>query len=212
MSDENIMDMSDDDVAYLSQAEAQKHIDRVIDAAGKDVAHPYSDGHNRLHRKYVDRMHKLHQIVNPQPEPQTNADGEEVVQQWPPHMVKIMSEALDGQAEKHNKLIDQAQNDMNFLVSEGFDRSPIPDDLQPYQANALKMQRLLIEGKHKEAGTLMKRELSELKAPLAQQQLFETFIHSTDLDGDLKETIATDILLWIQAARKAQKESYRDRY
>ena len=218
MSNENIVDMSDqefsDHVESLTPAEASAAADSFMRQATTDPAHPFNATDGKNHRVACERALRLREQAHSEDGDlrQFSADGEELQGTIDPEIKRICDEAMAGQAEKRNKLIDQAQADMDYLVSEGFDRSPIPDDLQQYQSNALKMQRLLIEGDHEKAGGLMKKELSELKAPLAQQQLFETFIHSTDLDPGLRETISTDILLWIQEARRAQKESYRDRY
>ena len=207
MSDFDVVNSTDGDfeshVELLSSSEAESTIAKVMADAGADENHSYTSGHAPNHSRTVDRMLALRKVANP---PEINPEtGEPYNDGVSPEMRKICNEALEEQAERQNVVREQMKDDMNYLVDEGgFSRDEIPKDPKPYQANALKMQRLNAEGKHAEIVPIMKRELNEFRAPAETAQLFETFVQADELDSGLKETIFESVLRWIHDARKNQ--------
>lgn len=197
MEETDIVSMSDSEfdgyVENLNQDEAKSGIDKVKREAAINPKHPYIDSHSFEHERTVGRVSRLFKAAHTGDEPRTN-------------ITIAAEEALAEQAEKKNVLVEQAKDDMDFLVEAGFDRSDIPDDLQPYQANALRMQRLNAEGKHTEVVPIMQKELRELRAPAETIQLFDTFTQTNELDPNLKETIFESVLRWIHDARKTQSK------
>lgn len=139
----NILDLSDADISDLSQDEAKGRVDRLMRDARSDPKHPYMDGHSPDHRKVVEKVSKLYQVASPEPELQTNAEGEVLIQQFPPAMVKAMEEGLQEQQAKQAALIADAQREMDTLVNDhGYGRDEIPSNIEPWQVNLLKAQRL----------------------------------------------------------------------
>ena len=207
MSEEqNILDMSDDELFYISSEQAQGHIDRLMREARADPKHVYSDSHNAGHKKAVEKIQKLYQIASPQPEKQTNAEGEELVYQFPREVVNAMAEGLDIQAgrnkERQSKLVKEAETEMAKLVDLGFNDDDIPEDIKPYQVDGLRMQRLTAEKNFLELTPLIEKQLKNLNTPSSLVSMFQTFALEQDVDETLKERIAEQLVSWIYEANK----------
>ncbi|MFH1718696.1 MAG: hypothetical protein ABIF19_15175 [Planctomycetota bacterium] len=140
---QNILDLPDDDISYLSPEEAQQHINQVMRAA-RDPSHPYSDAHSPDHKRVVEKVQRLYQVASPD-DPQTDRDGQVLIQhqQFPREVVEAMEVALEIQEKKKAGRIARAQAEMDVLVDEyGYERTEIPDGIQDYQINLLRAQRL----------------------------------------------------------------------
>ena len=145
MESENILDISDDEISYMSPDEAKQTVDKVMRAARTDPKHPYFDGYNPDHRKAVEKVSRLFQAASPtDTEPARNEAGEELIHQhWPDKYVKAMEQGLEIQEQKKEARIAAAQKEIDVLVEQhGYQRVDIPDDVTDWQVNLLKAQRL----------------------------------------------------------------------
>lgn len=192
----------DDHIELLSTDEAKSAVSNLMrDARNPD--HSYVNTYDIDHGRTVERMSKLQAVAHP-PEVDPETGKDRPAGRFGSTISKAMGEALEEKAAQQNVVREQMKDDMNFLVDEGgFARDSIPKDPKPYQANALKMQRLNAEGKHAEIVPIMQKELNELRAPAETAQLFETFVQA-ELDSSLREPIFEAILRWIHDARKTQ--------
>jgi len=178
-----------EDFSGMTPAAAQSEIDKVLSAASADPKHPYSDAHGYKHRQHVERVSKLYEVA---------CRGK------PSVFEKVLAEAQAEQGKKQNKLIAEAEKEMDALEKLGFSRDEIPDDLKEYQLNALRMQRLHTEGKYDELTPVMSKELRTLKVPADILSLFESFNRASGLDEQLKRDISEKVIFWIHAANKAK--------
>ena len=206
MSEEqNILDMSDDEIVYMSPEQAQGHIDRLMREARADPKHVYSDSHNAGHKKAVEKIQRLYEKVSPQPELQLTKEGASMTQFSREH-IQIMEQALDEQAGKtaeiQAKLINEAEAEMEKLVELGFNDDDIPEDIKPYQVDGLRMQRLTAEKKFLELTPLIEKQLKNLNTPSSLVSMFQTFALEQDVDETLKERIAEQLVSWIYEANK----------
>ena len=214
---EDIMAMTDesfqDHCGNLTAEEARIQARTFTSAAANDPNHPYvSTVDPTLHKQAVARASRLFEQSHAE-DPDLNvydANGEQMQGQTSTEYLRLLDEAKIEQAEKVDKTKQQMEADMDILVEKyDFSRDAISDNPQPYQAAALRMQRLNHEGKTDEIVPLMEKELKELKASQKTQQLFLDFSRTGDLDPELRSDIFERTLRWIYSARKQQAESIR---
>jgi hypothetical protein len=109
-------------------------------------------------------------------------------------------------AEKRGELIAEAKKEVELLEGLGFDPTEIPDDIQEYQLNALRMQRLNAEGNFMELFPLLQKELTTLRAK--GMNTFHFFVNDESLSPAERSEHIELILKRIYAANteKAEKE------
>ncbi len=88
----------------------------------------------------------------------------------------------------------EARDLMNDLVNLGFERADVPDDIQPWQVDALKMQRAHAAGDYDALVPQMRRALHMLKLPPGQRAVFDQFVALPDLDENLRDTVADAVI------------------
>jgi hypothetical protein len=202
MAEENILDLSDDDISCLSQTEAQKHIDHFLRTSGNDPQNPYCDAHNSQHKRAVERISKLYQIASPQPEVQTNKEGEEVIQQFPPNVVKIMEQGFAEQKAKQVLIQEKRRIEFDKLTDSlskyGYEYPERGEDIAEHRLRGLQEQLYMEQRKYDELRTMLSEDFRKLKVPSNIQDLLNTLYDSDDSSDDfLRRQIADKLILWV---------------
>lgn len=172
-----------EDVSSMTPAEAAAEIDSVF----RDPEHPYNRQHYQ-HPQAVERMSKLFAK-------KAEGDTRSAVE-------KVCDDAFEQQAEKQDKLVSEAQVEMEKLVELGFDEAEVPDDIMPHQVVELRMQRLAAENDYETLTPLIEKELPGLKVPPDVQGLFGGFCRVQGLDEGLRQEILEKIIWWIHRANE----------
>ncbi len=212
MADE-FMEMTSDDVSQLSPDEAKIKIGSVMREARSDPKHAYIDGSSPDHKRAVENMRLLHERANPQPEPQANADGETLVHQHSPEVVKAMAEGLEAQEQRQSDLYAEAVELQDELV-EKYDFQPkdVPEDIEEYQVNAWRLQKYLAAGDYEQLGKSLEKSLSALersgRMPAGKVGAIRELIRTEGLAPDLRDevdVIAENIISMIFKVNKGSK-------
>jgi hypothetical protein len=124
----------------------------------------------RLYTETRAKRDELYKRLCPEPaeEDLSNAEAEPFVPDW----------------QKQRKV--EAEDEMEKLVELGFTRADIPDDIQPFEVEGLKMQRLNAEarssGNFSELYRLLDKDLKIFNAK--GMGLYQAFKYDGDLDPD----------------------------
>jgi len=174
-------------IENMTPEQAAQQIDAVFEEVRKDPGHPYADGNNPLHRKVTERMTKLFEVKN--------KDGLLPVERaWQADLAQMV--------ERQNKLVAEGQKEAELLEGLGFKPTEIPDDLQQYQLDGLRMQRLHAEKNYSALTPLIEKQLQTLKVPADIQGLFAGLNQSSNLDEQLKQDIIEKVIYWIHGANE----------
>lgn len=170
----------------MSSEQAGQEINRIT---AEGAEHPYFSGNHIQHSDFVSVMGKLNEIKY--------ADADELTP-----LERGMQDGLDAKVTRQNDLTIEAQEEMDALVEMGFDRSDIPNDIKPFQRDALKMQRLHAQGNFDELSPLLETQLEGLNVPPAERAAFDIFRQSDTMDTDLKSEILEKLILWVHSANE----------
>ena len=171
---------------------AAAEIDRVFAEVVQDKNHPYCDGHHGLHKRYAEHMAAMFVL-------KADGDTRTPMQRT---IDSVCEEAMAAQVEKQNKLVKEAEAEMAKLVALGFDDDEIPDDLQEYELNDLRMQRLHAQKNYEQLTPLIEKQLQTLKVPADIQGLFAGLNRANNVDEQLKQDIVEKVIFWIHTANK----------
>lgn len=142
----------------LSPEQASASLDKIYNEAVSDKKHPFFDGHNYEHGKYVAAVTALHKIKAST----IDADGNLVERTKP--AVPARNSFMELQAEKQNKLRTEAEAEIEQLIELGYDdTADLPDVVQPYLVRGLKEQRLHATGDFKTLLPMLEKDLHELR-------------------------------------------------
>ena len=213
MSENEFMEMTSDDVSFLTLDEAKGKIDSVMREARSDPKHAYLDGGNPDHKKAVEVMRQLHEAASPQTEPQTTETGETLVNQYSPETLSAMKEGMEIQEGKHQatqeKLFTEGEQEMDALEKLGFERDNIPSDIAPYQVRALKEQRLHAEATDKynkeswdKLGEMLTKDFKELNSNAEGLVMLNQFFTTADPSDKLAAEISHTIMKHIYDLKK----------
>ena len=216
---QDVISMPDDSfesfASDLNEDGATAEIEKMRTASLKDPTHPYlNTGNSAAHKKAVARMSRLyeqkHQFASDGK--QYNSDGEELVGTVSPEMQKMSDEAFARLATKQSKLVDAAQKEMDQLVELGFIENDVPADIQPWQIELLKAQRLNAEGTSEsltELSQLLTREAQSLRA---EPELAEAVRHLNEARATLGKHVPEEFQeicsSVISIINKANKKKY----
>jgi len=142
------------DYEFMSPSEADDAINKVKVDVFEDARHPYLDSEHPQHGSFVSYMSNLYKA-------QVRKEGEP----FDPEVERAAQAAQyeeDMQVERQNRLVADAEAEMDALVALGFDRDEIPNDVQQWQFEALKMERLNAEGNFRELSPMLSAELRRL--------------------------------------------------
>ncbi len=214
---EEFLDMTAESIEQLSPDQAKGKIDSVMREA-RDPVHPYSNGSSPDHRRAVETMRQLHERAAPPVELQTDAEGETLATQFSPETTKAMQEGMDILEGKHQatqeKLVAEAEVEMQQLVKLGFDEDSIPADIKPYQVRGLKEQRLLAEAtdKHNEdswnkLGSMLAEDFKGLSGNAEGRGMLDTYFRESNPSDKLATEIAHVITKHIYNLKKGGQEN-----
>jgi len=193
-----------DHVESLSPEQAAQTAKNYINQTESDSAY-YRTSHPD-HRRAVERIQRLYVQAHAEDSDGTQFDshGEELPEKLSPETQKMVKEAFEAEEAKVDKVRVQMEDDMDFLCEHGFERAALPETIEPFKANALRMQRLYVEGRKAEIPSIMQKELTELRAGPDIQELFRNLIATDSLDEGLQKGFFDQLLVWIFESREKQ--------
>ena len=193
-------------IESMEPEEAAATLSKIYADVGGNAKHPYSNTAHPQSKEFRAAVTRLHEVKNPEPEPQVNEQGEVLHNQYPQDVVDAMAEGLElkenRNIEVQEKRIEQAKTEMDLLVKAGYERTTIPDDISARQVDVLIMQRMSAEEDYDNLRPLMSQNLLGLQVPQGVRGMFETFNNSTELDPTLRQEMTEVIIGWINKARK----------
>ncbi|MBN2513582.1 MAG: hypothetical protein JXB18_11650 [Sedimentisphaerales bacterium] len=148
------------------------------------------------HRRLVEQVQQLYQRQSGDRimDNETNLPG--------PQRISDASDSSGAFDVIQQGFVDEAKAEMDRLVELGFDRDSIPNDVLPYQVEALKAQRLLNENNYSEASVVLNRAIDTLAdsgmadalTVASTKNLMNQFFASDFLDADFKKQTGEQIL------------------
>lgn len=198
-------------IESLTPLQADTIIKEMQGAQIADPHHPLNQTVHPQRKDFMAAKTRLFEIKNPEPEPQTSENGEELVQsaQFPPKVIAAMEEGLalkeNRNVEVQAKRIEQAEKDMDILADLDYERGSIPENISQRQVDVLRMQRLNAEENFLSLTPMLSAQLKGLHQSPEIQQMFETFCNSNEFDTELKKSITEKIIGFINEAHKANE-------
>jgi hypothetical protein len=168
--------------------EAEQVLNKLHAEAIADPQHPYTNKQHPQNKDFVSVMSKLHEIKT---------------ENYISPIEQACQEALDIQAEKQNKLVAEAQAEMEKLAELGFDAEEIPDDIQPFQLRGLQEQRLHAEGDFNTLMPMIEKDLQDLRL-YDDLEIFKNF-KATKVFDEVFMADATNKVIWKIAELNKQK-------
>lgn len=201
--------MSETDYESMSVESATSEINEIL----ADKSHAY---HSRMgtagRKEAVAHVTRLYAIKNPQPEVQENAAGQPITTQFPPDVVKAMTEGLAIQEGKdeatQERLINEATEEIKQLAALGFEEPEIPADIKPYQVRSLTEQRLHAESEQGNAdswgqlGRMIQEDFRKLNVPAASIGMLSNFFATVKPGDELGAELSNVVARWIYTTNK----------
>jgi hypothetical protein len=184
------------------QKEIQKQIDELMVSPAyndESLRTSFLSSDRRLYAETRAKMDGLFKKLYPEPPEEDDQETASAKGQNLP----ISNEAPLWQQE----LIEQGQEEMDQLEGLGFERAEIPDDIQPFQVAALKMQRLNAEGNFQELVPLLEREL--MTSGFSGMDTFRSFVRDGSIGREERAEHIDLILKRIYSANKAKAAQMR---
>ena len=193
------------DIESFTSEQAGSTLNKIYAQAGADKKHPYSNPVHPQSKEFRTAVTRLHKIkCGPEPEPQTNAEGDELVQssQFPPAMVKAMGEALSEKAGHDEAVQEKLRADIEIEVNEINSILPLADldvnecveTATPESLEGYKMMRLLGQGDYNSLRPLLIKDARTLGMSAADISQIDLFM-SAAVPGDQLSDEITDVLI-----------------
>ncbi len=150
----------------LSSDEAAQALREVYADCAADTKHPHNNPTHFLNKDFQAAITRLHEIkCGPEPEPQTNEAGQEVVNQWPQEHLEAMAGANNALAEKQAALVVEGNTLVDDMVANhNFERKEVPADVKPWQIRGWRLQKSLAEKDYSAVASGLQTELRQLNA------------------------------------------------
>lgn len=161
------------DYENISPEQAESAINQIKVDVFEDAKHPYLDSEHPQHSAFVSYMENLSKAQVRQPGEPFDPEIERAAQ--------AAQYEEDMQVERQNNLIADAEKEMDALVALGFDRDEIPNDVQQWQVEALKMERLNAEGNFRELSPMLETTLRDLGLS-DELRLFYSLVQDATID------------------------------
>lgn len=197
-------------VEGLSQDEAITVLEKVNADIAANPNHPYMTNTHPQSKSFKAAITRLYELKNPEPEPQTNAEGEELIAscQFPQAHLKAMEQALDEKAglneevqAKLSKNILQEVNLINSIVPGDIDideiGEPTPEKLEGYQ-----QLRMLRQGDYTSLSPLIVKDARGLGMKPDKVEQIKYFLTTAEPGEPLSEDICNIIIRHIHKAKK----------
>ncbi len=197
----------------VDATEAATTLTGIMAAAGADPLHPYTNPHHPQHGLYKEAVGRLFEIKNPEPEAQTNAEGEELQVQWSPEHVAAMKEGMDEQAGKTEKqqvaMRKSITADIEIIneLMEGtdLDIDKVLENPTVAQMQGYKQMSLLAQGDYTNLMPLLVRDIQSLGMPPAQVDQVRAFLTTAQPGDPLSDDLANIIIKHIHKAKKKKE-------
>lgn len=194
----------------LSPVEAALALRTVYADAVADTNHPHNNPGHFLNKDFGSAITRLHEIkCGPEPEAQTNADGQEIVEsgQWPQAHLEAMEQGMTGMVDRKQAAqvtrFESATADMDTLCrSYNFERCHVPENITEHQTEMLRLQVLGETADFLTLTPMIENRLRKLNAPTYIQELGQSFYNSADFPDKGRQDILLPILNWINEAGK----------
>jgi hypothetical protein len=187
-------DVQEVDYEDMTPEEAASAIEKVKTDIFEDPKHPYLDSEHPQHGAFVEHMSNLCKA-------RVRKEGEP----FDPEVERAEQAAQyeeEQQVLRQNNLIADAEKEMDALVELGFDRDEIPNDVQQWQVESLKMERLNSEGNLRELSPMLEPVLKDLGL-LGDLNLYRSFVLDATIDPKSR---AKHIELILERMYKANKK------
>jgi hypothetical protein len=165
--------------------EAAAILDRVY-AEASNPKHPYTNKHHPQNKDFLSAVTRLHEIKTEGSVSPTE---------------KICQEALDGLVVKQNKLVAEAEKELELLVDLGFEPADVPDDIKPFQVRGLTEQRLHAEGDFKSLMPMLEKDLRDLR-DYKSLEVFQNFQATPIFDEELVKDVLEKVIFKISELNK----------
>jgi hypothetical protein len=181
------------DFENLSSAEADKAIEKTRADIFEDNKHPYMDSTHPQNKAFVEYMTNLYKAS-------TRKEGEP----FDLAAEKAAQEEADMAELQQNRLVADGEAEMDRLAELGFSRDKIPFDIQQWQVEALRMQRLNNEGNLRELSPMLETALKNLGL-FDELNLFHNLVQNASIDPKSR---AQHIELILGRMYQANKQKY----
>ncbi len=175
----------------LSEEEATIQLNRITADSHTDREHPWINKSHPQHKDFKTAVQSLYDVK-----------FQDVDERTP--LEQQMQAGLDLKVQTQNNRVTEAEHEMEQLVELGFSNDPIPDDIQDYQIQALKLQRLNAQENFGELGEILTQELRGLNAPGDTVEALEVFNQASEMDTQLKQQIVEKVIQYVYSANQAK--------
>jgi hypothetical protein len=182
-------------VHSMTVESARQQINQLEAAWAGDPDHPLGDHGHPQHGDFVKLRDRLYDVTRRGMD--LRPEDEKILE-------AAVAKGQDRLAAKRDELIGQAEAEMEKLVELGFNHDEIPDDIQPFQVTALKMQRLNAEQNFEELVPMLEKELTTLR--FSGMDTFRGFIRDSSIGSEERAEHIELILKRIYQANKTQAE------
>lgn len=158
------------DYEAMTPEEADREIEKIDADVYEDSGHPLYDRTHPQHPALVEHRTNLYKAS-------ARKEGEPFDLQ----KAKDERDEADLAALKQQHLVNDAKEEMDTLVELGFDRDEIPEDVQPFQVLALKMERLNAQKNIAELVPMLEKELMTLGSS-SDLDLFRSLCRDASID------------------------------
>ena len=180
-------------IESMEPEEAAATLSKIYADVGGNAKHPYSNTAHPQSKDFRAAVTRLHEIKNPEPEPQVNEQGEVLHNQYPQDVVDAMAEGLElrenRNAEVQAERIEQAESEMDLFEKASGTRENIPEDISEVELRVLTMRRLAVEGDFLNLNPRISKSLIELNAPPENRAAFEALCNLTNVNEKTKKKI-----------------------
>jgi hypothetical protein len=200
------------DIESLSPDEAAGTLRKIYADAVGNPQHPHNVKTHFQHTDFVTAVTRLHEIKCPEPEPQTNEQGQELIasQQFSQPVIDAMAEGLEIQAgeneavqQKLREGLRQEIEQVNELIpGSDIDIYEACENATPEMLEGYKMMRLLGQGDFASLTPLLLKDATKLGMPLKQVEQLRFFLSDAVPGDPLSEDIANIIIRHIHKAKK----------
>ncbi len=198
----------------VDATEAAETLQKIQADAACNPEHPYTNSAHPQSRAFKAAVEKLYEIKNPEPEAQTNREGEEVRGQWPPEHVAAMQEGLDEQAFKTEakqeemaksirsdvKIINQLMPGTDLNIDEVLE-NPTVSQMQGYR-----QMSLLAQGNYTELMPLLIADARTLGMPSEQVGQVRELLTTAQPGDPLSQDLVNVLIRHIHEAKKRKEE------
>jgi hypothetical protein len=175
------------DYEYMLPDEANREIEKVNADTFEDEKHPYINASHPQHERFVAHMKNLF-MASARKEGEPFDLGKAKAEQDEADMADLRQQHLIADGKKEAELLEKL----------GFEHTEIPDDVQTYQVEGLRMQRLNAQRNFQELVPLLEKEMVTLGS--TGMDTFRSLVQDANISPDARAEHLELILRRIYAA------------